>query len=101
MTSLRQLLITLFLAIFAIGIAPGLAQAVDADMDGYAAGVGPLDDCDDTNALIFPARDADMDGVTHPQSCTGAQNDCDDLDAYNFPGNTEVCDGQDNDCDVG
>ncbi|MEZ4449046.1 MAG: putative metal-binding motif-containing protein [Nannocystaceae bacterium] len=36
--------------------------------------------------------DADMDGVP-------ASEDCDDADPLNFPGNTEVCDGQDNDCD--
>ena len=37
--------------------------------------------------------DADMDGVP-------ASEDCDDQDPNNFPGNPEVCDGQDNDCDT-
>ncbi len=36
--------------------------------------------------------DYDNDGVT-------AATDCDDEDALNYPGNTEVCDLQDNDCD--
>ena len=36
--------------------------------------------------------DNDMDGVN-------ADEDCDDNDPNNFPGNIEVCDGQDNDCD--
>jgi hypothetical protein len=36
--------------------------------------------------------DADMDGVP-------ARMDCDDADPLNFPGNPEVCDDQDNDCD--
>jgi hypothetical protein len=35
--------------------------------------------------------DADMDGVA-------SDEDCDDADPDNFPGNTEICDGQDNDC---
>lgn len=35
--------------------------------------------------------DADMDGVP-------ADEDCDDADPNNFPGNPEVCDGEDNDC---
>lgn len=37
--------------------------------------------------------DTDGDGVGHLL-------DCDDDDAINFPGNPEICDGQDNDCDV-
>ena len=36
--------------------------------------------------------DADLDGVS-------ADEDCDDSDANVFPGNTESCDGVDNDCD--
>ena len=38
------------------------------------------------------AVDADGDGVF-------AMDDCDDDDPNNFPGNTESCDGADNDCD--
>jgi len=37
--------------------------------------------------------DADGDGVSLEEG------DCDDSDPSNFPGNVEVCDGQDNDCD--
>ena len=38
------------------------------------------------------AQDLDLDGVS---LCDG---DCDDTDPDNFTGNTEVCDGDDNDC---
>jgi len=41
--------------------------------------------------LDDPDGDGDSVGV-----CT----DCDDADPNNFPGNAEVCDGQDNDCDT-
>jgi len=37
--------------------------------------------------------DLDQDGVL-------SDRDCDDEDPANFPGNVEVCDGQDNDCDT-
>jgi len=40
--------------------------------------------------------DADDDGVV--SEAFGGE-DCDDDDPLNFPGNTEACDGQDNDCD--
>lgn len=39
-----------------------------------------------------PMVDADGDGSNN-------LNDCNDLDASRFPGNPEVCDGRDNDCD--
>jgi hypothetical protein len=39
-----------------------------------------------------PPPDADHDGVR-------SDRDCDDHDAHRFPGNPEVCDGVDNDCD--
>ena len=45
------------------------------------------DDDDDATAI-----DADSDGS--PQGV-----DCDDGNPLNFPGNTEICDAQDNDCD--
>ena len=45
------------------------------------------------------STDADSDGHYTYGSCLTPNDDCDDLDADNFPGNTEVCDGFDNNCD--
>ena len=63
-----------------------ICDGVDNDCNG------PIDD-----GLTF---DVDGDGYTTPGSCAGTQNDCDDEDISNFPGNVEVCDGSDNDCDT-
>ncbi len=55
--------------------------------------------CDDGNLVQYdgcfdciPEIDLDGDGSYEGQ-------DCDDNDPANFPGNIEICDGQDNDCD--
>ena len=65
------------------------------ETDGDADGASPCgNDCDDTDPALN-VTDADGDGVT---TCS-APPDCDDGDPDNFPGNPEVCDGIDNDCD--
>ncbi len=60
---------------------------VDGDGDGDPADT----DCDDSDPAV-ETLDADGDGVT---TCDG---DCDDADPANSPGNEEICDGRDNDC---
>jgi len=55
-------------------------------------------DCDDN---VDEGFDTDGDGYFPNDQCGEYYEvtDCDDNDAQNFPGNTETCDGQDNDCD--
>ncbi len=78
---------------------------------------GQDNDCDalvddaDPGVVDVPTwyRDADGDGFGDPaapqQACArplahvAGGDDCDDADAGNFPGNAEVCDDRDNDCD--
>ena len=83
------------------------------------AGSTGTDDCDDNDADEFPGQtwyiDADNDnygsssttacerpanGKLLPELAAGSTgtDDCDDDDANKYPGNVEVCDGQDNDC---
>ena len=99
----------------------GLSQDLDGD-GHYAPGScqAPANDCDDTDATVFPGApelcdgidnncdgvvdegltfDADGDGFYAPGSCLGPATDCDDNDATVFPGASELCDGIDNDCD--
>ncbi len=51
-----------------------------------------------SNLLVFTSEPVcDKDGDGHSSvSCGG--DDCDDNDKLRFPGNSEVCDGKDNDC---
>ncbi|MBN95791.1 MAG: hypothetical protein CL928_17260 [Deltaproteobacteria bacterium] len=83
---------------------------IDADGDGASI----CDDCDESDPNLSPfASETCDDGID--QDCTGSDllsdvdgdsasipecggDDCDDLDPANFPANSEVCDGQDNDC---
>jgi large repetitive protein len=80
------------------------------------------DDCNDADPGLFPGNpelcdaldqdcdaiadnglDLDTDSIT-PCGADGisgtADDDCDDSDQDNFPGNTEICDAQDNNCDT-
>ena len=101
---------------------PGTSENEDQDGDGLSicgsSGDGTNGDCDDANANTFPgntescdgedndcnpdtSENADQDGDGYSacgSSGDGTNGDCDDSNPNNFPGNTESCDGQDNDC---
>ncbi|MCK6530852.1 putative metal-binding motif-containing protein, partial [Myxococcota bacterium] len=84
---------------------PGATEAcngIDDDCDGAA---------DDGIAFVDYYLDADADGHGNAAdvmaTCDGAPegyaalgDDCDDADPANFPGNVELCDAADNDCDA-
>ena len=100
----------------------------DGDTYGFTAGsiwacnppasnfVDTSGDCDDSfgsGAINYPGvtwyADADGDGTGDPDSSQDCEpnapsdvldaSDCDDGDPANYPGNDEVCDGGDNNCD--
>ena len=80
-------------------IYPGAIETPDNGID---------EDCDGSDLLTW-YQDSDEDGFGNPSITTEANaqpngyvsdnTDCDDSEADNYPGNTEICDGIDNDCD--
>ncbi|MCB9670663.1 MAG: putative metal-binding motif-containing protein [Alphaproteobacteria bacterium] len=106
----------------------GIDEGHDDDSDGVTTcgpdGVNNTDDddCDDDEPTVYPGApetcngidedcdtvadnglDVDGDGVTPcgPDGTAGNDDDdCRDDQIWNFPGNSEICDGRDNDCDT-
>ncbi len=85
--------------------AGGATDCDDADPDNYPGNAEVCDAADnDCDLVVDNGFDVDGDLVTlcgpDGSLTTLADNDCDDGDILNFPGNAEVCDSQDNDCDT-
>ena len=81
-------------------MAAGGIPGCEAPATGY---VNNGDDCDDsvydlTNSCSGPSTDADNDGY---DSIADGGTDCDDNDATVNPGESETCDGVDNNCTGG
>ena len=110
----------------------------DEDGDGHDAQVHGGDDCDDSNAAVFPGADEVCDGIDNncdgstdgedssdaltfyadsdgdgygvetdtvlacaePSGYASLAGDCDDSEGAAFPGNDEVCDSIDNNCNA-
>ncbi len=104
-----RLLPFLALSLFACREAGETKYVTDRDEDGF----GEDDDCNDEDASVGGPVTyyADYDHDGHGDLATGdaycerpagyveVGDDCDDNEAAAYPGNTEVCDGVDNDCD--
>ena len=81
----------------------GIADCLESDKDGD----GVLDGQDNCPALFNPGQDdVDLDTVgdlcdpDDDNDLTADADDCAPKDPDAFPGNTEICDGKDNDCDL-
>jgi len=94
------------------------SSKIDNDMDGFSAGTGPGEDCNDADKSVNPDAyeicgnavdencdgivlkdDCDRDGYT---ACVGGSTDkcdCNDMDRTVSPVARELCDGRDNNCD--
>ncbi len=83
--------------------ATGDADCDDADPANFPGNVEACDGADnDCDAEIDNGLDEDGDGVVTcgPDGTPGnADDDCDDGNAAAYPGNTELCDAFDNNCD--
>jgi hypothetical protein len=84
--------------------APEVCDGQDNDCDALIDDedndvVGASDWYIDTDGDGVGAEDVSLAMCERPDGYVADAGDCDDTDSGNFSGNTEACDGQDNDCD--
>jgi len=99
-----------------MGYVPNNTDCDDSDPNNFPGNTEVCDgfdnNCDgivDEGVLLTFYADSDGDGFGNaadsvercsaPQDYVNNDEDCDDNDANNYPGNTEICDGADNNCD--
>ena len=86
------------LAFSSTTLGPPTSGAFSLHLDLSTLSVVPQQDLGAVHVLNTSA-DGDGDGHTTYSSSTGTRDDCDDSDPNRFGGNSETCDGVDNDCD--
>jgi hypothetical protein len=79
------------------GSAEVIGDGVDQNCDGFDDCYQDLDDDGYGSGTTLSDNDLNCDNSSTPNT-TSITGDCNDGNANSFPGNTEICDGYDNDC---
>ncbi len=85
-----------------VNVNPGVAEicdGIDNNCDGNVDEGLTTTYFLDNDGDGFGDSNNSMEACTPPSGYVVSDTDCDDNDVNNYPGNTEVCDGADNNCD--